>query len=127
MEVESGAIVSVSVHHADCGDTKTLEETLEKAQSKLETLLGSEAPSVEHPAEVIADKRCHSREVLKALPSAFSQSHQRTTALGFFALAGGYRGAGRGVPESGAFGLAQGQGVDAGACRTGGAEFRAQP
>ena len=71
VDLESGAIVSVSVHHADRGDTKTLGETLEKAQSKLETLLGSDAPSAQQPADVTMDKGYHSREVLKSLPPHF--------------------------------------------------------
>ena len=71
VDLESGAIVSVSVHQADRGDTKTVEETLEKAQSKLETLLGSDAPSAKQPADVTMDKGRHSREVLKSLPAHF--------------------------------------------------------
>ena len=71
MDLETGAIVSVSVHRADCGDTKTIEASLERAQSKLVAVLGSDAPSAEHPAESIADKGYHSRAVLKALPAHF--------------------------------------------------------
>lgn len=71
VDLESGAIVSVNIHHADRGDTKTLEETLAKAQNKLETVLGSDAPSAEHPADVTTDKGYHSREVLKSLPPHF--------------------------------------------------------
>ena len=71
VDLASGAIVSVSVHHADRCDTKTIEATLEQAQSQLEALPGSDAPSAEQPAEVIADKGYHSREVLKALPTHF--------------------------------------------------------
>ena len=71
VDLESGAIVSVSVHQADRGDTKTVGETLEKARSKLETLLGSDAPSAKQPADVTMDKGRHSREVLKSLPAHF--------------------------------------------------------
>ena len=71
VDLETGAIVSVSVHRADCGDTKTIEASLERAQSKLVAVLGSDAPSTEHPAEAIADKGYHSRAVLKALPAHF--------------------------------------------------------
>ena len=71
VDLETGAIVSVSVHRADCGDTKTIEASLERAQSKLVAVLGSDAPSAEHPAEAIADKGYHSRAVLKALPAHF--------------------------------------------------------
>ena len=48
VDLETGAIVSVSVHRADCGDTKTIEASLERAQSKLVAVLGSDAPSTEH-------------------------------------------------------------------------------
>ena len=56
VDLETGAIVSVSVHRADCGDTKTIEASLERAQSKLVAVLGFETPSAEYPAEAIADK-----------------------------------------------------------------------
>jgi transposase len=65
VDLDSGAILAAAVHPGDAGDTRTLETTLEAAASNLETL--ELAPAREAPAEVVADKGYHSREVLKRL------------------------------------------------------------
>ena len=54
-----------SVHAADRGDTATLPGTLESAARHLAAV--EAAPSAEAPAEMVADKGYHSREVLKTL------------------------------------------------------------
>lgn len=72
VDLESGAIVSLTVHPADQGDTKTLAVSLQDAESKLLAVKGKDwVPSAEHPAEVVADKGYHSRDVLKNLPEGF--------------------------------------------------------
>ena len=53
------------MHLADRGDTATLPDTLESAARHLAAV--EAAPSAEAPAEMVADKGYHSREVLKAL------------------------------------------------------------
>src|SRR3712207_1947076 len=52
------------MHLADRGDTATLPGTLESAVRHLAAV--EAAPSAEAPAEMVADKGYHSREVLKA-------------------------------------------------------------
>ena len=53
------------MHSADRGDTATLPDTLESAAQHLAAV--EAAPSAEAPAEMVADKGYHSREVLKTL------------------------------------------------------------
>jgi len=65
VDPDTGAILAAPVHPADAGDTRTLEATLEAAASNLEPL--DLAPGPEAPAEVVADKGHHGREVLKRL------------------------------------------------------------
>jgi transposase len=65
VDLDSGAILAAAVHPGDAGDTQTLEPTLEVAVSHLETLELAPAPAA--PAEVVADKGYHAREVLKRL------------------------------------------------------------
>jgi transposase len=65
MDLETGAVVAAEIHLADRGDTATLPDTLESAARHLAAV--EAAPSVEAPAEMVADKGYHSRAVLKAL------------------------------------------------------------
>jgi transposase len=65
VDLDTGAIVAAEVHGADRGDTATLSDTLAVAEARLRAL--GKAPSAETPAELVADKGYHSREVLKAL------------------------------------------------------------
>ena len=55
----------MTINAADQGDTTTLEATLELAASNLEAVALTPVP--ETPAEVVADKGYHAREVLKRL------------------------------------------------------------
>ena len=71
VDLESGAIVSVTLHPADRGDTKTVEQSLDDARVKLASLLDSAGPGAEELSEVIGDKGYHSRAVLKALTGLF--------------------------------------------------------
>ena len=71
VDLESGAIVSVTLHPADRGDTQTVEQSLDDARVKLASLLDSAGPGAEAASEVIGDKGYHSRAVLKALTGFF--------------------------------------------------------
>jgi transposase len=65
LDLDTGAVVAAEMHNADRGDTATLPGTLESAARHLATV--EAAPSAEAPAEMVADKGYHSREMLKTL------------------------------------------------------------
>ena len=65
VDLDTGAIVAAEVHTADRGDAATLPETLEAAEANLAAV--DAAPTVEDPAELVADKGYHSRDGLKDL------------------------------------------------------------
>jgi transposase len=65
MDLDTGAVVAAEMRSADRGDTATLPGTLESAARHLAAV--EAAPSAEEPAEMVADKGCHSRETLKSL------------------------------------------------------------
>jgi transposase len=65
VDLDTAAIVAAAIHPADHGDTTTLDDTLEGAARGLDA--GGCAPTVERPADLIADKGYHSRAVLKDL------------------------------------------------------------
>jgi transposase len=65
VDLDSGAIVAAEIHPADQGDTTTLPDTLAAADTNLAAV--DAAPTVEDPAELIADKGYHSRDGLKDL------------------------------------------------------------
>jgi transposase len=54
MDLDTGAVVTAEMHHADHGDTATLPDTLESAARHLAVVKA--APSAEAPAELVADK-----------------------------------------------------------------------
>jgi len=67
VDVETGAIIAVTVQGADEGDTTTIEQTLEEAEKQLEAVM--EEPEAErvHPdglSEIVADKGYHSDRTL---------------------------------------------------------------
>lgn len=65
LDLDTGAVVAAEMHRADRGDTATLPDTLASAARHLAAV--DAAPSTEAPAEMVADKGYHSREVLKTL------------------------------------------------------------
>src|SRR5215216_441790 len=65
VDLDTGAVVAAEMPLADQGDTATLPGTLESAARHLAAV--EAAPSAEAPAELVADKGYHSREVLKSL------------------------------------------------------------
>jgi transposase len=65
VDLDSGAVVAAEVHPADQGDTTTLPGTLASAAEHLAAV--EVAPTLEDPAELVADKGYHSRAGLKSL------------------------------------------------------------
>jgi len=65
VDLDTGAIVAAEVHAADRGDTATLPDTLKAAEANLAAV--SAAPTVQDPAELVADKGYHSRDGLRGL------------------------------------------------------------
>ena len=87
VDLDTGVIVAARIHPADQGDTQTLAATLEQAEAMLD--LVGRAPTPETPAEMIADKGYHSRDVLKALEdSAWKSRISEKEQKGFRPLAG---------------------------------------
>jgi transposase len=64
VDLETGAIVAVTIQGADEGDTATLPETLAEAVEQLDQVTDAEGEPVALADEVVADKGCHSRAVL---------------------------------------------------------------
>src|SRR6266536_3254532 len=70
VDVETEAVVAVTVQAADQGDTQTVRETLCEAGEQVATVAGeakSEGVNPEGPKEVVLDKGYHSNEVLAKL------------------------------------------------------------
>lgn len=72
VDMDSGAVVAVTIHGAAEGDTSTVMKTLEKAEEILaevrESLGGEESKKPEKkPKEIVGDKGYHSKMVLTAL------------------------------------------------------------
>src|SRR5689334_13379464 len=65
VDLDTGAIVAAEVHLADRGDTATLPDTLEAAAANLAAV--DAGPTVETPAELVAERGYHSRDGLKDL------------------------------------------------------------
>ena len=60
VDLETGAVVGVSVQDADTGDTTTMVETLLTAAAQVEAVL----PAGVHIAEIVGDKGYHSNQTL---------------------------------------------------------------
>jgi|SRR6185437_8331453 len=63
VDLETGAIVAVTIQPADQGDTETIKETLITAAENIEKI----KPQTDGVWEVVADKGYHSNELLKDL------------------------------------------------------------
>jgi transposase len=73
VDFDSGAVLAVTLQHANLGDTTTLKQTVAEATENLEKL--AQAPEVRHRVaerveEVIGDKGYHSNETLRGLTEA---------------------------------------------------------
>jgi transposase len=82
VDMESGAVVAVTVQAADAGDTRTVQQTLAQARENIEVVtevLQSEpdAPEakVDSPAELVTDKGYHSREIVRQVAEAGIRSY----------------------------------------------------
>jgi len=70
IDVDTGAIVAVTVQGADQGDTSTIGETLEAAEQQIDAVLEKGEEGEVHPeglSEVVADKGYHSDQILVEL------------------------------------------------------------
>jgi transposase len=67
VDLDTGAIVAVTIQGADEGDTQTLPETLAEAVEQLDQVTGADGEPVALADEVVADKGCHSRAVVLEL------------------------------------------------------------
>ena len=78
VDLETGAVVGVTVQDADAGDTKTMVETLITAAEQVEAVL----PAGPGLAEVVGDKGYHSNETLVALAELGLRSYVSEPARG---------------------------------------------
>jgi transposase len=72
VDMETGAIVAVTVQGADKGDTRTIGKTLEEAQEQIDAVSEKAEEGDVHPeglSEVVADKGYHSDRILLDLES----------------------------------------------------------
>jgi transposase len=77
VDMESGAVIAVTVQPANQGDTHTVQETLAQASEHIQTVAEvinheADAPVVadQGPVELVTDKGYHSREVVRQLAEA---------------------------------------------------------
>ena len=82
VDLETGAVVAVTIQHADLGDTTTMVETIAKAgeniagtASKVNNPKAGELLNPIGPAAVVADKGYHSNDVLIGLKQAQIRSY----------------------------------------------------
>jgi transposase len=82
VDMESGAVVAVTVQAADAGDTRSVQETLAQASEHIEVVAelihgGADTAMLpeEGPAELVTDKGYHSREVVRQLAEAGIRSY----------------------------------------------------
>jgi transposase len=74
VDMETGAIVAVTLHGADEGDTETIQETVAEAGERITSVVAdtdndevAKHVNVEGPREVVTDKGYHSRAVVSEL------------------------------------------------------------
>jgi transposase len=82
VDMETGAVVAVTVQPADTGDTRTMQETLGQTSEHIklvaELIQGETgAATVQHegPTELVTDKGYHSREAVRQLAEAGIRSY----------------------------------------------------
>jgi len=78
VDMDTGAVVAVTLQDATAGDTATLEGTIEAAQQNLDDArehAGDESKRTHEPEEVVADKGYHSKSVMLALQLAGLRSY----------------------------------------------------
>jgi transposase len=74
VDMETGAIVAVTLHGADEGDTKTIQETVAEAGERITSIVAetdndavAKQVSAVGPREVVTDKGYHSRAVVRKM------------------------------------------------------------
>jgi transposase len=67
VDLDTGAIIGVTVQGAHEGDTSTLPDTLAEAVARLDQVRDAEGAPVDTAPEVVADKGYHSRAVVRDL------------------------------------------------------------
>jgi transposase len=74
VDMETGAIVAVTLHGADEGDTQTIQETVAEAGERITTVVADtdsdevvQRVSADGPREVVTDKGYHSRAVVSEM------------------------------------------------------------
>ena len=75
VDLETGAIVGVTVQDAAHGDTTTMPQTLADAVQQLDQVTDPQGDPVPLADDVVADKGCHSRAVILEL----SRQHSAPT------------------------------------------------
>jgi len=77
VDLESGAVVAVTIQDADSGDTSTLEKTLAEAETQLNRVMTNPAvgETVSGLQEVVTDRGYHSTAVLLKLEHAGLRSY----------------------------------------------------
>ena len=70
VDLETGAVVAVTVQGADQGDTTTIDQTLAEAVQQLDAVADAPDAKVEIATEVVADKGYHSRATVLELETA---------------------------------------------------------
>jgi len=78
VDLETGAVVAVTIHNGDAGDTSTIRKTLSEAQAQLDRLL-PKSELCDQPLsglqEVVTDRGYHSSAVLLELEDAGLRSY----------------------------------------------------
>jgi transposase len=72
VDMETGAVIAVTIQPANAGDTQTVHETLLEAVEHVEIVAGAvnaecDTTVADGPVELVADKGYHSREVIRDL------------------------------------------------------------
>ena len=82
VDLETGAVVAVTLQGADQGDTTTIEQTLAVAVEQLATVADATDASVETAPEVVTDKGYHSRATVLDLETNGFRSYISEPARG---------------------------------------------
>src|SRR5712692_6351449 len=82
VDLETGAVVAVTLQGADQGDTTTIEQTLAEAVEQLEAVADATDAEVETAPEVVADKGYHSRATVLELETNGFRSYISEPARG---------------------------------------------
>ncbi len=77
VDLDSGALISVTIHGADEGDTATMAKTLAEAEAQLDAVIerAPEGVDPDAPAEVVADKGYHSDATLLEIETGGLRSY----------------------------------------------------